>query len=144
MIFDDFKNIDLYNIDDSIKKFILNIDSKIPLGRHEICKGAYINIDEYQTRSGIKFEAHKKHIDIQFLIEGEEKVYVTETGGLIENIEYNEEKDVVFYDTPKKELNTVFLTKGKFVVLYPDDAHSPCILIDAPKNVKKAIVKIRI
>lgn len=142
MIFDDFKNINIYNINEKIKNFILNIDPKIPLGRHEICEGAYINIDEYQTRSEIKFEAHKKHVDIQFLIEGEEKVFVTETNELVECTSYNEEKDVIFYNTPDRNLNTLFLTKGKFIILYPDDAHSPCTLIDVPKRVKKAIVKI--
>ncbi|MDO5436731.1 MAG: YhcH/YjgK/YiaL family protein [bacterium] len=144
MIFDDFKNIDLYQIDDEIKNFILNIDSEIPLGKYVISDNAYINIEEYSTRDFVKLEAHKNHIDIQFLIKGEEKVYTSDLEGLVESVKYNEEKDVVFYETPNKPLNVSYLTKGKFMVLYPDDVHSPCTLIDKSVKVKKAIVKIKI
>lgn len=144
MIFDDFKNINLYNIDETIKNFILNIDPNIAPGRHVISEKAFINIEEYETRSEIKLEAHKNHIDIQFLISGEEKVYTTDLCNLQPNTEYNKEKDVIFYQTPEKPLNTLYLTGGKFVILYPNDAHSPCISINSAKKVKKAIVKIKI
>ena len=144
MIFDDFKNFDLYKIDKDIKNFILNIDPEIETGRHVISDKAYINIEEYKTRDFIKFEAHKKYIDIQFLIQGEEKVYTTETDGLEISENYNEEKDVAFYKTPERNLNISYLKPNKFIMLYPDDAHSPCTMIDVPKNVKKAIVKIKI
>ena len=144
MIFDDFKNFDLYNISDDIKNFILNIDPEIEVGRHIISDEAYVNIEEYKTRDFIKLEAHKKYIDIQFLIKGEEKVYTTDTEGLefLEN--YNEEKDVAFYKTPKRNLNISYLEPNKFILLYPNDAHSPCTMIEEPQFVKKAVVKIKI
>lgn len=143
MIFDDFKNIDLYNIKDEIKNFILNIDPEIELGRHIISDNAYANVEEYNTRDFIKLEAHKNYIDIQFLIKGEEKVYTTDLDGLEVSEKYNEEKDVAFYKTPKKPLNVSYLTKNKFVVLYSDDAHSPCTKIENSIKVKKVIVKIK-
>ena len=143
MIFDDFKNINLYNVKDEIKNFILNIDPEIELGLHIISDNAYANVEEYNTRDFIKLEAHKNYIDIQFLIKGEEKVYTTDLDGLEVSEKYNEEKDVAFYETPKKPLNISYLTKNKFVVLYPDDAHSPCTKIDDSIKVKKVIVKIK-
>ena len=99
MIFDDFKNFDLYEIGPIIKNFILNIDPNISTGRHIISDNAYINIDEYKTRddSEIKLEAHRKYIDIQFLIQGEEKVYITDRNNLKVNVEYNDEKDIEFF-----------------------------------------------
>lgn len=144
MIFDFFENIDLYNIDETVKNFILNINSDIEAGRHKISDHAFVNIDNYKTRNEIKLEAHRKYIDIQFLIYGAEKVYTTDLAGLDTEVEYSEEKDIMFFKIPKKPLNQVFLNKGKFVVLYPDDVHSPCMAIDAPQEVKKAIVKIEI
>ena len=147
MIFDDFKNLKNYGIDPDIINFILNLDKNIKKGRHEIKKGAYINIDEYQTRKKetLKLEAHRKHIDIQFLIEGCEKVYTTDLEGLVEDVEYSKEKDVVFYKTPDRPLNKSYLTQNKFMVLYPDDVHAPCINYDkSARNVKKGIVKIEI
>lgn len=147
MIFDDFKNIDLYGIAPEVKEFILNIDPNISTGRHIISGKAFINIDEYKTRgdSEIKLEAHRKYIDIQFLIQGEEKVYITDRKNLKVNIEYNDDKDIEFFETPNRKLNTIYLEKNKFVVLYPDDVHSPCMNFEnESKPVKKAIVKIKI
>ena len=144
MIFDDFKNFNLYNIDKEITDFILNINPEIAVGKHVISDRAYINIEEYKTRDFIKLEALKNYIDIQFLIKGEEKVYTTEKEGLKVSNEYNPEKDVAFYYTPTRNLNVSYLKENKFIMLYPDDAHSPCTMIDVPKDVKKAIVKIKI
>lgn len=144
MIFDDYKNFNLYNIDKEIIDFILNINPEISLGKHVISDKAYINIEEYKTRDFIKLEAHEKYIDIQFLIKGKEKVYTTDKEGLKVSEEYNPEKDVAFYYTPIRNLNISYLEPNKFILLYPDDAHSPCTMIDAPMDVKKAIVKIKI
>ena len=78
-----------------------------------------INIDEYKTRddSEIKLEAHRKYIDIQFLIQGEEKVYITDRNNLKVNVEYNDEKHIEFFEKTDKKLNVVYLEKNKFVVL---------------------------
>ncbi len=147
MIFDDFKNFDLYNISPEIKNFILNIDKDIKAGKYEISENAYINIDEYETRDEktIKLEAHRKYIDIQFSIDGAERIYTTDIEGLEVSEKYSDEKDVEFYQTPKRPLNLSYLTKNKFILLYPDDAHSPCINFDnLSRKVKKAVVKIKI
>lgn len=147
MIFDDFKNFDLYNISPEIKNFLLNIDKDIKAGKYEISENAYINIDEYETRdeNTIKLEAHRKYIDIQFLIDGAERIYTTDIEGLEVSEKYSDEKDVEFYQTPKRPLNLSYLTKNKFILLYPDDAHSPCINFDnLSRKVKKAVVKIKI
>ena len=147
MIFDDFKNIDLYKIDSYIKDFILNIDPSIKAGRYVISDNAYMNIDEYKTRKKetIKLEAHRKYIDIQFLIKGKERVYTTNKEGLSVLKEYDENLDIEFYRIPERKLNISYLTKNKFMVLYPNDVHAPCINYEnESEDVKKAIVKIRI
>ncbi|MCD8025020.1 MAG: YhcH/YjgK/YiaL family protein, partial [Candidatus Gastranaerophilales bacterium] len=137
MIFDDFKNINLYGIDKEIADFILNINPRIEEGRYEINKIACINIDIYKTRKIPKPEAHKKHIDIQFLIKGREKVFVTDKTDLKESEKYNPEKDVTFFEIPKKEMNTILLTEGKFLLLYPTDVHAPCIQYDSAEETVK-------
>jgi len=146
MIFDDFKNINLYNIDDEIKNFILNMNPEIEAGRHIINDKAFANVDLYETRpqNTLKLEAHKKHIDIQFLLKGSEKCFTTDFDGLEILEPYSKEKDVEFYKTPEdKKLNLLYLTKDKFVVLYPDDVHAPCIQYEnTSEPVKKVIVKI--
>lgn len=148
MIFDDFKNIDLYDIDDKVKDFILNIDLEIKTGRYEITEYAYINIDEYKTRKKetVKLEGHKKYIDIQFLIKGKERIYITDKSGLEITEKYDDKKDIEFYKTPDfKPLNKIYLDRNKFAIFYPDDIHSPCINFNnEEETVKKAVVKILI
>ena len=39
-------------------------------GRHELFDGAYINVFEYQTKTEGLYEAHRKYIDIHYLIRG--------------------------------------------------------------------------
>jgi YhcH/YjgK/YiaL family protein len=87
-----------------------------------------------------KVETHKKHIDIQMPIS------TTETMGWIskENLksigtEYNEEKDIVFFDD--KATNYVSVKPMEFVVFFPEDGHQPCI---ADTEIKKVIVKVLI
>ncbi|GAC1396786.1 MAG: YhcH/YjgK/YiaL family protein [Sediminibacterium sp.] len=85
-----------------------------------------------------KFECHNRHIDIQVCIRGKEqmgwkpRIDCTQPKG-----EYNEEKDVVFYnDAP----DTYFsLTDGQFVIFYPEDVHAPMI---SEGMVKKLVIKV--
>ena len=144
MIFDDFKNFDLYDIDETVKNFILNIDPNISTGRHIISDKAYINIDEYKTRddSEIKLEAHRKYIDIQYVITGNECMGY----GIYENFKntekYNEDKDVEFLEG--KQYNYINVKEGEFVIFYPNDVHAPMLSVQKSENIKKAIVKIAI
>ncbi|SJZ37063.1 YhcH/YjgK/YiaL family protein [Sediminibacterium ginsengisoli] len=87
-----------------------------------------------------KFECHNKHIDIQVCISGHETIgwkpreTCTQQRG-----EYNEEKDVVFYnDTPDMYFA---LGAGQFGIFYPEDVHAPMIGND---NIKKLVIKVKI
>ena len=78
MIFDNIKNASkYYNLDEKIKTgllFLQNNDLKsMQLGKHIINDDIYINIEQYFPKpiENCKFEAHKKYIDIQYIIEGE-------------------------------------------------------------------------
>lgn len=109
-------------------------------GRYEL-RGSevFFNLQEYETKPVQKLEAHKKYIDIQVVVSGEEYMGYTniEKTSVCEN--YDEEKDVVFLNgnTDKiKADNTTFL------IFYPQDAHMPALSVNEPKHVKKAIFKI--
>ncbi len=85
-------------------------------------------------------EAHRNYIDIQFPLIGELGI----TWKALEdctkiNTAYNEEKDFIFFnDKPDFEIN---LKKGKFAILFPDDAH----FAQQPTTyIKKAIVKKKV
>lgn len=117
-------------------------------GRHEIVEGKiYANIQSYETKpeSECKFEAHRKYVDIQFMIKGEEKMGTTSIDDFDETEEYNEEKDVVFLslkEEKKENIKVLHVREKEFAIFYPQDAHQPCMMIENPANVRKVVVKI--
>jgi YhcH/YjgK/YiaL family protein len=38
----------------------------------------------------------------------------------------------------------VACTAGTFAIFTPEDAHMPCIAVNAPKPVKKVVVKVKV
>ena len=87
-----------------------------------------------------KLEAHKVYIDIHYIIEGTELFgwkSISECDQPIDS--FNDEKDYILYDN--KDFSTIKLTKGSFVIVFPEDAHAPGI---ETTNLKKVVLKIKI
>ncbi len=149
MIFDDIKNSKLYE-NPILQKgfdFIQNTDlSALSDGRYEIEKDKiFANVQSLKTKpkEQKKFEAHRKYIDIQYLIKGDECMAF----GLLKDfnktvVEYDEDKDITFLDGGK--FNYINLKEGEFVVFYPNDVHAPMLSVDDNTDIKKVIVKILI
>ena len=134
-----------YSLSDRIKKgleWLKNNDlNSLDCGRYYIEEdNIYANVDEYETKTDAKYEAHRKYIDIQYMVEGEEYVGVTDLNNCTTCIEYDEEKDLEFFNA-KDDFQT--LKTGEFFIFYPQDAHKPCINKDKIKC-KKVVVKVRI
>ena len=87
------------------------------------------------------FEAHRKFLDIHFVIEGAECMGYADVATLTPVTEYNDEKD---YQMLKGHVNRIILNKGDFCVVFPEDAHIPQMIGDDGKKVKKAVVKMRV
>ena len=104
----------------------------------------YYTIQRYTTKplSDGKLEAHRKYIDIQFLLAGVEILGYAPLKGLTTAEEYNPQKDIAFFNTPK-EITKVILEPGLFCILFPDDAHLPCRQLNGPTEVRKVVIKIR-
>lgn len=150
MIFDDIKNIRNYaEVSPKIADFIAGLCAEIPGGRIYLSDDGltYANVDEYTTKTheNCRLEAHKKYIDIQIMLDGVEELDFTEVDGLEVNEVYDEARDVMFFAAPQKILNKVVLSSGKFVLLYPHEAHQPQMAYkNSPADVKKVVVKIPI
>lgn len=146
MIFDKIENIKNYpQISQVVLDFVLNISENQPVGRVYLTydKTVWANVDEYITKplEDCKFEAHKKYIDIQFLLSGEEKIETAFTDELKITEPYDENRDVMFLaDTDYKAV--LPLKKGYFALFSPTDAHKPQIAFSEPEKVKKIVVKI--
>ena len=109
--FDFLKNTDLKNIED---------------GSYEILgKEIYANVQSLTTKpiEEKKWEVHRKYIDIQYVISGEEKMGY----GILEDFKeiaqaYDNEKDVEFLNGEK--FNFADVQEGDFVIFYPSELKS--------------------
>ncbi|MEX2565894.1 MAG: YhcH/YjgK/YiaL family protein [Cyclobacteriaceae bacterium] len=87
-----------------------------------------------------KFECHDQHIDIQVCINGKETIgwKPRESCGSLKG-PYNAEKDVSYYsDEPDMYFQ---MEGGQFVILFPEDVHSPMI---GEGMIKKMVIKVKI
>lgn len=92
-----------------------NLDS-LPLGRIDLSDDIYITISEYRTKEpeDALYEAHKKYIDVQYLISGSEYIGILRDTALLKEMQpYDEEKDIAFYasdgGTLRKAIRETFL-----------------------------------
>jgi YhcH/YjgK/YiaL family protein len=126
-------------------KYLENTDiSKFEVGKYEIDgKNMYVSVAEYETKNieQGKWEAHRKYLDIQFIISGKEKMGYAPINEMKVKSEYNQEKDILFLEG---EGNYLAANEGTFLVFYPEDAHMPGIKAEKQQFVKKAVIKILI
>lgn len=147
MIVDNIKNLKLYanhkNYFNKIPKFLKENDIKnVSCGRYDLKDNCYVNIVEYETAEAVnvQLEAHKKYIDIHFIIRGSETLLYKNIELCKLSKEYSEAEDYLFVTADN--FIVVNLTENMFCVCFPDDAHKPGISSDKSIKTKKAIFKI--
>ena len=86
-------------------------------------------------------EAHKKYIDLQYLIDGEEFIGVAPLATMKKETEARPDGDIYFYEGETVKLP---IGGGRFMVLFPEDAHAPCIAAGSSKPVHKVVIKIAV
>ena len=127
--------------------FLEAVQADITIGRHEIAgDDVFALVQRYQTRpvEGMQLEAHRRHIDVQYLVTGREAIHWAPLRDLAEPThEYDPVKDAGLYALSAAAV-PVPLRAGQFMVLFPDDAHAPCCWIDAPSEVVKVVVKVAV
>lgn len=85
------------------------------------------------------FEAHRRFIDLHYIIDGCEDFGFENIRNLESITEYNEEDDYILL---KGNENRIKLCKGDFAIVFPEDAHIPAMKCDNRRTVKRAVVKI--
>ena len=115
--------------------------NKLEEGKHFIRENElFVNIQtaKGKTKDEAKLETHRKMIDIQIPLSGEETYGYTPLCNL-PDLEYNEEKDIIKFDG----LADTYVTckPGEMAIFFPQDGHAPCI--SAEPIIKKAIFKVK-
>ena len=150
MIFDHLTNILTYKgISPDIYAsltYLQQISPDIAPGTYQITSRVKAIVSEYETKrvNEFGFEAHKKNIDIQYLLKGEERIACMPIEKLTETEPYSEEKDAAFYAAEGVVAQTMTIGGGYFAIFFPQDGHMPQLCVDEPQMVKKVVVKVAV
>ena len=130
-----------------IKEFVARHDvMNLPSGRYPIVEnGIFVIVQEYLTSQSVKFEVHRKFVDVQWVIAGSEYINVCSLSEARNQISgYDEINDIEFFEEAS-EYKTLLANHENPVVLFPGDVHQPCMSIcGRPANVRKLVFKIPI
>lgn len=127
-------------------EFLHSCNADIPDGKVELDgRNVYAIIQSYNTKDEAdspRFEAHRKYIDIQFLLAGRELMGWAPLESLTITEPYDSDKDILFGTAPKSSSAFTSFTAGQAIMLSPADAHAPGLTSSNPCDVKKVVVKI--
>ena len=149
MLYDSLKHIDFYKgIHPGVYRaleILRDTDfSQLEDKRYEVDgDNLFFFLQSYETKPDNDTpEAHRKYIDIQFLVSGREKMGVAPLEDMSEEVEARPDGDIWFYRGP---MDYITLTAGdRFAVLWPGDAHAPSIAVDSPAPCRKCVVKVKV
>lgn len=115
----------------------------LSVGKHEIDgENVYASVTENPSKNfdSTQWEAHRKYIDIQYVIEGKELIGVAAVSQATVIKPYDGKKDVANYSTKGKMLRAV---PGTFFIFFPADVHRPNITPGGNEMVRKIVIKVK-
>ncbi len=133
----------------------LDVNSKIHQRIFNLPVGAFEKIDitnnifaleqvfYTKNREDCFIESHKRYIDFQLVLSGNEQMEYIDIDKLEIKTAYNEEKDLITY---KQANNTskFLLQPGDLAIFFPDDAHMGLPKFEKPELVYKTVIKLPI
>lgn len=111
--------------------------------RVELAGGAFALEQAYQPKARPEgfFESHRKYIDVQVIVEGEELMEVEDVSRLVVSDPYNPERDLIKYaDTATASV--LRMRAGDVAVYFPTDGHMPSLRWRGQGSVRKTVVKV--
>lgn len=113
-------------------------------GRHDVDGDRiFALVQRYTTkpRAEGRWEAHRRHIDLQVVVRGAERIGYVSLDQL-DAEPYDEAKDLLWLSGDAGQ--TIAVPAGHFMLLWPGDAHMPGIEYDGAGDVLKVVVKIAV
>ncbi|QLB40740.1 N-acetylneuraminate anomerase [Mannheimia pernigra] len=118
--------------------------ANLALGWQDLEEGIRMSVMSFETSpaEGKKAEMHRKFVDIQLLIEGEEMIeYGLSQPNLSKYDEYRDEDDYQLTDEIDDK-NEVILKPNMFAIFLPYEPHKPGNTVNENKTLKKLVVKV--
>lgn len=114
-------------------------------GRYDIDgDNLYAMINEYETKPlyESEWEAHRKYIDIQCMIKGQEQISYANIDRMESKGPYDADHDVLFLLGQSDD--ELLLKEGDVAIFWPEDVHRPGIANKKPVLIKKVVIKVRL
>jgi biofilm protein TabA len=107
----------------------------------------YAIVSTYTTHpldKAVELEGHRKFVDIQFLLAGQELIAWSSARTVSVTVDYDEIKDVWKGISPVEQLTLLHLFAGQVAILFPSDAHAPQMADGDLATVRKIVIKAAI
>ena len=113
----------------------------VETGKYEF-DGGYFMVQKGTTKPLEEgtFEAHRKYVDVQIIMEGSEEVAWSDITDLTSVIEYDSEKDA--QRLSGKFDHVIKVSKGMFYAAFPHDGHKPVSHTSVPQDFIKVVMKL--
>lgn len=99
----------------------------------------YMSKDEENAR----YEAHKKYIDIQYVVSGKELIGISPLSDQKEVlVPYSEEKDIMFVTV--NNIKNYLAVPDRFFIFFPEDIHRPGLKDGESSQVRKMVIKVKV
>lgn len=86
-------------------------------------------------------EAHRKFLDIQYIVKGREVMGWADLAACTPATEFDEQKDIGMYSG---DFTYHTISEGTCYVVFPEDAHMPGRHLDVPNDFVKIVVKLAV
>jgi YhcH/YjgK/YiaL family protein len=144
-----------YGAEDGVRRgleYLVGLSGKFPedvalgISRREEIDGDLLFAlhQAYRTKpiSEGRLEAHRRHIDIQCILGGEERILLAPLDAGRVSVPYDETTDVEFFE-PVGSIDFVLKT-GMVAIFFPEDLHAPSLRADGETAVQKTVVKVKV
>jgi biofilm protein TabA len=112
---------------------------KVDLG-----SGVFALEQAYETklRADGFLESHRKCIDVQAMLDGEEIMEVGDIARMKVRQPYNADRDLIIYED-SSDICQLRVFPGQAAIFFPEDVHMPTLRIRSdPVSVRKCVVKV--
>lgn len=144
MIIDKFSNIRFYGV------MLHNLESGLQAvaalrnpeaGRYEF-DGGFFMVQKGETKPMAEgtFEAHRKYVDVQIVLDGSEEIAWADLDDLTEEGSYDAEKDKAAYTG--SEENTMKISAGMCYIAFPHDGHKAIRHTKQQQSYTKIVMKL--
>lgn len=124
--------------------WLSTFDESLADGTHPLSAGCEARVMSYTTgaEEEKRWESHRRFIDIQYMLHGDERMDVSPIAGLGDATPYDDANDVLFYSGASGAASSLIVRAGEFTVFFPHDGHRPSIRVGASAPVRKIVVKV--